>query len=449
MAHYALHRPRAAIIKISSDLIAAVATPPGAGGIGIVRMSGGDVSVVAQKILLSGKLPPPRIAMREKFVAADGAILDDGICLYFRAPHSFTGQDVLELQGHGGGASLRGILARCFELGARAAEPGEFTMRAYCCGKIDLAQAEAVADLIHAETDSAARAAANSLDGAFSRRAQAIGNKMIQLRAEMEAALDFADEETGAPSDFSESIRALTNDVKKFLSECKQGAKLAEGIAIAIVGAPNAGKSSLLNALCGEDAAIVSAAAGTTRDVVARDIAFGGIPARISDTAGLRDNADEIEKEGIARAVRAMQNADIVLRVRDGENAPAIKTSAKVLDIRNKIDLHSIAPGARDGVVYISAKTGAGLDDLRAAVAKFASNDCNAGGVSSFTARARHVAAIADSLRCFDEAQKCGTQAEIAAAWLSSAHDHIASLTGGVDDEKILGEIFSRFCIGK
>lgn len=441
--------------KAASDLIAAAATPPGAGGIGIVRISGGDVSPVARGILSSGKLPPPRYATREKFVAADGAVLDDGVCLYFRAPHSFTGDDVLELHGHGGGAVLRGVLERCFQLGARAAEAGEFTMRAYCNGKMDLAQAEAVADLINAGSESAARAAANSLDGAFSRRAQKLAAELTKLRAELEAALDFADEETGAPADFSARIKNLSRETENFLSQCRRGAKLAEGITVAIVGAPNAGKSSLLNALCGEDAAIVAAAAGTTRDLIVRDVVFGGVPARLQDTAGLRETAGEIEKEGIARAAKAAQNADIVLLVRDDENAPPIKTPASVLHIRNKIDLHSIAPGIRDGAVYISAKTGAGVDDLRAAIAAIVGDSdselVGADGkvVPSFTARTRHLAALNASLHCFSEAQNAGAHAEIAAAWLSSAHEHIASLTGGTDDEKLLGEIFSRFCIGK
>ncbi|MGI9298304.1 MAG: tRNA uridine-5-carboxymethylaminomethyl(34) synthesis GTPase MnmE [Gammaproteobacteria bacterium] len=444
--------------KAAADPIAAAATPPGAGGIGIVRVSGGDVAAVARGILSSGELPPPRHAKREKFVAADGAILDDGVCLYFRAPHSFTGQDVLELHGHGGGAVLRGVLERCFQLGARAAEAGEFTMRAYCNGKMDLAQAEAVADLINAGSASAARAAANSLDGAFSRRAQTLAAELTKLRAELEAALDFADEDTGAPADFSARIGVLSRETEKFLAQCRQGAKLAEGITVAIVGAPNTGKSSLLNTLCGEDAAIVAAAAGTTRDLIVRDIAFGGVPARLLDTAGLRETAGEIEQEGIARAVRAAQNADLVLAVRDGEDAPQIDTSSAVLHIRNKIDLHNIAPGVRDGFVYVSAKTGAGIDDLRIAITAAAGGGADFGGgvsgadggiIPSFTARARHLAALDESLRCFAEAQNAGMHAEIAAAWLSSAHGHIASLTGGTDDEKLLGEIFSRFCIGK
>ena len=443
---------RKAVRKAAADTIAAAATPPGAGGIGVVRVSGKDISPVARGVLGSGKLPPPRLATREKFIDKNGAVLDDGLCLYFRAPHSFTGQDILELHGHGGGAALHGILTRCFQLGARPAEAGEFTMRAYCNGKIDLAQAEAVADLIHAGSTAAARAAANALDGAFSRRAHSLEESLQQLRAEMEAALDFADEETGAPSDFGERIRTLANDTKIFLSECKKGAKLATGIGVAIVGYPNAGKSSLLNALCGEDAAIVAAVPGTTRDKIVRDIEISGAPVRLTDTAGLRDNAEEVEQEGIARALRTAQNADIVLLVRDDENAPFIDTDATVLHVRNKIDLHSIAAGVRDGTVYISAKTGAGLDALRAAIASFARGEngvAGDGGDAPFTARTRHLAAIEESLKCFAEAQNAGMQMEIAAAWLSSAHLQIASLTGGTDDEKLLGEIFSKFCIGK
>ena len=433
--------------KAAADVIAAAATPPGAGGIGIVRLSGADVSLFGREILSSKKLPPPRHATCEKFLRKDGGIMDAGICLYFCAPHSFTGQDVLELHGHGGAAVLGGVLSRCLELGARPAEPGEFTLRAYLNGKMDLAQAEAVADLVNARAAAAARAAANSLTGAFSRRAAVLGAALTELRADMEAALDFADEETGAARDFSARTDELSRRAEEFLAQCEQGARLANGMTAAIMGAPNAGKSALFNRLCGEDAAIVSATAGTTRDLILRDIEICGMPVRLADTAGLRPRAGEVEKEGIARAIKAAEKADLVLHVREnGDTAPAIKTTAAVLEVQNKTDLRGIPAGRRGGAVYISAKTGEGMDELRAAIAEI-------GGIGAteapFTARTRHIAALQEGARCIAEARGCGAHAEIAAAWLASAQDSISSLTGAVDDEKLLGEIFSRFCIGK
>ncbi len=433
--------------KAGTDLIAAVATPAGAGGIGIIRISGGDVLPVARGVLASGKPPPPRHASYEKFTAADGSILDAGVCLYFRAPHSFTGQDILELHGHGGDAVLAGVLARCLELGARPAEAGEFTLRAYLNGKMDLAQAEAVADLINANNAAAARAAANSMSGAFSARAKKLSAAIAALRADMETALDFADEETGAARDFAARTIALAQDAAQFLAQCEQGARLASGITAAIVGAPNVGKSSLFNRLCGEDAAITSAAAGTTRDLIARDIAVCGVSARLADTAGLRGNAGDIEKEGIARARRAAENAGIVLWVRAGENAPlGIPIKGAVLEVQNKTDARNIPSGRRNGAIYVSTKTGEGVEELRAAIAEAAGMGDSA---PPWTARARHVAALKESARYIAAAAECGAHAEIAAAWLSSAQDAAASLTGAFDDEKLLGEIFSRFCIGK
>ena len=434
------------MLKAATETIVAIATPPGAGGIGIIRISGGDISTVAGGVLASGTLPPPRRVVREKFIGGGGELLDDGVCLYFAAPHSFTGQEVLELHGHGGGAALRDILARCLQLGARLATAGEFTLRAYLNNKMDLAQAEAVADLINANTVAAARAAANSLSGTFSRRANAIAETLTALRADVEAALDFADEETGIVEDFTARIHVLRQEVAAFLAQCERGARLASGMTAAIVGAPNAGKSSLLNQLCGEDAAIVAAVAGTTRDLVVRDIEICGMAVRLIDTAGLRDGAGEIEKEGMARAINTAATADIVLLVCDDDDAPSVQTSATVLLVQNKTDIRGLLAGRRDGAIYISAKSGAGVEELRAAIAEV-------GGMGetlpAFSARARHVAALGESLQHIGEAEKCGTQAEVAAAWLASAHGALSSLTGAVDDEKLLGEIFSRFCIGK
>ena len=417
--------------KAAADTIAAVATPPGTGGIGIVRISGSDISPVGRGILSSGKIPPPRRAVYEKFTGADGGVIDSGLCLYFRAPHSFTGQDVLELHGHGGAAVSGGVLSRCLELGARPAEPGEFTLRAYLNGKLDLAQAEAVADLINANAAGAARAAANSLSGAFS------------LRRDMEASLDFADEETGAPVDFSARLGGLLREAEQFLADSEQGARLSRGLTAAVVGAPNVGKSSLFNRLCGEDAAIVSSAAGTTRDIIFREVVVGGVALRLADTAGLRGRAGEIEKEGMARALKAAEGADFVILVRDNGSAPEIR-AAEILTVHNKTDIRGIPAGEKDGEIYVSAKTGAGLDDLRAAI-----SDMGGGSEAPFTARARHVAALKEAVSCITEAQNCGAQAELAASWLASAQSAAESLLGAADDEKLLGEIFSRFCVGK
>ena len=429
--------------KAAADTIAAVATPPGTGGIGIVRISGADISPVGRGILSSGKIPPPRRAVREKFTGADGGVIDSGLCLYFRAPHSFTGQDVLELHGHGGAAVSGGVLSRCLELGARPAEPGEFTLRAYLNGKLDLAQAEAVADLINANAAGAARAAANSLSGAFSRRAKHLGGSLLALRRDMEASLDFADEETGAPVDFSARLGGLLREAEQFLADSEQGARLSRGLTAAVVGAPNVGKSSLFNRLCGEDAAIVSSAAGTTRDIIFREVVVGGVVLRLADTAGLRGRAGEIEKEGMARALKAAEGADFVILVRDNGSAPEIR-AAEILTVHNKTDIRGIPAGAKDGEIYVSAKTGAGLDDLRAAI-----TGMGGGSEAPFTARARHVAALKEAVSCITEAQNCGAQAELAASWLASAQSAAESLLGAADDEKLLGEIFSRFCVGK
>lgn len=353
---------------------------------------------------------------------------------------------MLELQGHGGNAVLRGVLSRCLELGARPAEAGEFTLRAYLNGKIDLAQAEAVADLINAGSAANASAAANSLHGAFSRQANVLAGMLVEIRADMEAAMDFADEDIHADVDFTARLAALQKEVGQFLAQCEQGAKLAGGMTVVIAGSPNVGKSSLLNRLCREDAAIVAARPGTTRDLISRDIDINGMTARVIDTAGLRDAGNVVEEEGINRAAAAMAAADLLLLVGDGRAAPSFNTPAAVLQVRNKIDLQGLPAGRHNGTIYVSAKTGEGLQALRAAIAE-------AGGMREtappFTARARHLAAVQECLRCLQQAQDCGAQTEIAASWLAAAHAALSSLTGVFDDENLLGEIFSRFCVGK
>lgn len=439
--------------KAPADLIAAAATPPGASGISVIRISGSGAPDLAKKILQGGAPPPPRMAARRRFVDAGGGVIDDGICIFFRAPRSFTGQDMLELQGHGGGAVQNAVLARCYELGARPAEPGEFTLRAYLNGKIDLAQAEAVADLIGAGSEAAARAAARALGGEFSRRATSLAASMDSLRADMEAALDFADEDTGEDASCAARLEQIESEAAAFLRECEQGAKLASGACAVIAGRPNVGKSSLLNRLCMENAAIVSAAAGTTRDPVSRDIILGGLPVRLTDTAGVRNSPGEIEREGISRALSAAQDADVLILVDDGENEtnageqPQIPAYGEIVRVRNKTDLLNVPAGWRGDILHISAKTGEGMDALRDAIAKAAGS--GESDAAPFTARARHVEALRECLRHLGSAREHAAQPELAAAWLSSARDAASSLTGGFDDEALLGEIFSRFCIGK
>ena len=441
-------------MQAANDLIAALATPPGLGGVGIVRLSGDGIAHLAQKIIAAGRLPPPRQVARAVFVDADGTPLDDGICLYFSAPHSFTGQDVLELHSHGG-AAARGVLSRCLALGARLAEPGEFTLRAHLNGKLDLAQAEALADLINAGSAAAARAAARSLTGEFSRRAESLAAQVVQLRAETEALLDFADEDIDAVGMSAARVAALRHQVEVFLRECEQGARLTAGLTAAIIGRPNVGKSSLLNALCGEDAAIVSATPGTTRDLIGREINLNGLLVRLTDTAGLRDGAEDIEREGMARARTEAQRADLILAIDDGVLlladddkifAEAMMAGSVILRVRNKIDLRNESAGERDGTVFISAKTGAGIDSLRAAIARLG-GVCEA--APSFSARARHLAALSRCVSCLQKAEDAAAQVEVAAAWLTSAHQCLQTLTGAFDDEDLLGEIFSKFCVGK
>ena len=431
--------------KAPTDLIAAIATPSGKGGVGIVRISGENLSHLAAGILASGKLPPPRHAVYQNIIDGHGDIIDNGICLYFNAPHSFTGQEVLELQGHGGNAVLHRVLARCLVLGARPAIAGEFTLRAYLNNKLDLAQAEALADLINANTDSAARAAANSLSGAFSQHAHTLAQSILSLRADIEASIDFADEDIAHNSDFLSRIEQITKQARHFLSQCRQGARLTHGITALIAGEPNVGKSSLLNLLCADRAAIVADTAGTTRDLISRELEIHGIPVRLIDTAGIHDSADNIEQEGISRALAMAELADIILWVSDSDAAipHQLKTSATVLQVQNKIDIRPHL-SRHDNVIYISAKTGEGCENLQTAITGHIDTT-----ISPYTARTRHIAALEKGCEYLQNACCDAAQIELAMAWLTSAHESLMSLTGNIDNEKLLGEIFSRFCIGK
>lgn len=435
-------------MRAMHDLIAAIATAPGIGGIGIIRLSGKGLQPFAAA-LLNKPLPPPRVATRARFTDEDGALIDDGLILYFPAPFSFTGEDVLELHGHGGTAVCRRLLSRCLALGARMANPGEFSLRAYLNGKTDLAQAEALCDLINSETAAQARAAAASMDGALSNKTAAIATKITTLRAALEAQLDFADDDTGASAKPDNALADIITMLDNLLTDAKRGAKMREGLRAVITGSPNVGKSSLLNCITGEDAAIVAAQAGTTRDIIRRDIHLEGMTFCLADTAGLRDSPDALEVEGINRAKAEVQNADIVIAVSDKQNPPpqdAIKDAAKTIVVFNKIDTGNERPGKRGGIVYLSAKTGEGINTLRDELRK---RGGDADWQPPFIARTRHLRALEESRRHIKDAQANSKHLDICCASLALAHQAVAAITGNIDDEDILAAIFSTFCIGK
>ena len=458
--------------------IAAIATAAGRGGIGIVRVSGADVTPLI--VGIAGRMLPARQATRVTFRDAHGASIDEGLALYFPAPHSYTGEHVVEWHGHGGPAVMRVLLARCVELGARLAEPGEFTKRAFLNGKLDLAQAESVADIIEASTATAVRAAARSLSGEFSSEVHALRDALIHLRAYTEATLDFPDEDIdllqeGAVREQLGSIRARLARVQ---ARARGGVALREGLAVVLVGAPNVGKSSLLNRLVGEDAAIVTSQPGTTRDTIERRVEISGIPVTVIDTAGLRDTADSIERLGIARTRGAIAHADMALLLVDARDAAASVTRQLVdadlpaalprIVVHNKCDLAGVAPrvdvddasiddaNSRSAAVvashvWLSALTGDGVDALQSEVRR-AAGLADVGEDAIF-ARTRHVAALDVAAQHLERADAhLGTDApavELFAEELRAAQQAFASITGEFTSDDLLGEIFSRFCIGK
>ncbi len=444
------------------DTIVAVATPPGRGGIGVVRISGTKTRELAQAIL--GQLPRARHASLAHFVGAAGQAIDQGLALFFPAPHSFTGEDVLELHGHGGRVVLDMLIQRALELGARAARPGEFSERAFLNGKMDLVQAEAVADLIEAGSESAARSALRSLEGEFSKRVEALVEALIRLRMYVEAAIDFPEEEIDFLADerVLQELDALQRDIASLLESTRQGCLLHDGMTVVLAGPPNAGKSSLLNALAQSDTAIVSPIPGTTRDVLRERIHIDGMPLHIVDTAGLREASDAIESEGIRRARQQMQRADRILLVMEDTVADDLSTlvaeylPAKLpyVVIRNKIDLTERVPGkvTRGNVVEISlsVKTGAGLDDLRQYL-----KDCvgfHPAGEGMFMARRRHLDAIqrAQARLVQGKSQLQNARAgELLAEDLRLAQQALSEITGEFTSDDLLGRIFSSFCIGK
>ena len=443
--------------------IAAIATAPGRGAVGIVRVSGKDISAVVQS--LCGRALKPREATYLPFRAADGGTLDQGLAIHFPAPHSYTGEDVLELQAHGGPVVLQLLLARCLEagtaIGLRVAEPGEFTQRAFLNDKIDLAQAEAIADLIDASTEAAARSATRSLAGEFSREVHALRDALVNLRMLVEATLDFPEEEIDflQRADAQGQLDRLQANVARVMQRAHQGALLREGIKVVIAGQPNAGKSSLLNALAGAELAIVTPIAGTTRDVVSEQIQIEGVPLHVIDTAGLRESGDEVERIGIERAWGQIEGADAVVFLHDLTRADdpeymsgdarirdRLPADVTVIDVWNKADL---AP-AQEGLA-LSARTGTGLDALRRKLLDVAGWQAAPEGV--FIARERHVQALKRvDAHLMQAAALLAQQAQaldLLAEELRLAQNALAEITGEFSADDLLGVIFSRFCIGK
>ncbi len=442
----------------ANDTIAAIATPPGRGGVGVIRISGNRVPDLMPEIL--GKYLAPRKASLCKFLDGSGEAIDYGIALYFRAPHSYTGEDVLELQGHGGMIVQKLLLERCLSLGVRLAQPGEFTRRAFLNDMIDLAQAESVADLIDASTRSAARSAVRSLQGDFSRRVQETVASLVELRMLVEAGLDFPEEDIShASSDEARKKTAsIHDDIQSIIEAARQGVILRAGIQIAIAGKPNAGKSSLLNLLSGDEVAIVTEVPGTTRDAIRQSIEIGGIPAHIVDTAGLRESEDPVEKIGMDRARKVIGQSDLILYIADalsGLDAEDKEILSGLPDlprlvVMNKIDLAGIEPHVDDRAghhaVFMSAKQGKGLDLLRQELLAMLS--WHSLGEDQFIARERHVDALRNAGLSVSRALD-SVAPEFMAEELRQAQHALSSITGEFTPDDLLGEIFSRFCIGK
>jgi tRNA modification GTPase len=452
------------MMRNSADTICAVATPPGAGGLGIVRVSGPEVPEISRNLI--GFQPSPRHATLADFTDSEGEVIDSGIVLYFPAPHSFTGEHVLELQGHGGAFVLQRLMQRVLDLGARAARPGEFSERAFLNDKLDLVQAEAIADLIESGSDAAARAAQRSLQGVFSAEVRKLQEELTNLRVFVEAAIDFPDEEIDflAESDVLQQAEAAGLRLSGLLEGARQGRLLRDGIVLAIVGRPNAGKSSLLNALSGQDSAIVTEIPGTTRDVLREQIDLDGIPVHVADTAGIRETSDLIEAEGVRRAREALESADIVLLIKDASDADGsddesgieVPPGVRKIIVGNKIDLlpegshREIQQAGDGGQVWISAKTGQGMDVLRSRIrAAVGATDQREG---SFSARQRHIDALKRAqghLAAGRQALEVSQAGELLAEELRLAQQALGEITGEMLPDDLLGEIFSSFCIGK
>ncbi|WP_036138686.1 tRNA uridine-5-carboxymethylaminomethyl(34) synthesis GTPase MnmE [Luteibacter sp. 9135] len=442
------------------DTIAAIATGAGAAGVGAVRVSGPRAPVIAATLL--GREPTPRHAHFAAFRDADGELIDRGLLLSFPAPASYTGEHVLELQGHGSPVLMDALLRRCIQLGARLARPGEFTERAFLNGKLDLAQAEAVADVVAATSEAGARAALRSMEGVFSARVDALLAELIALRVHIEAAIDFPEEEIDFLADplIGEKLSALRTHLDELLVETRRGVRLNDGIVVAIVGRPNAGKSSLLNALAGEDRAIVTDIAGTTRDVLRASISIDGAALELADTAGLRESDDIVEREGIRRAHAQLERCDVALLVTDethvSDDLPFFDGApdhATRIVIVNKIDLTRTAARIErcDGydMLWLSAHTGLGVDALRRMLRELATAGS---GDGAFSARRRHVVAlesVRDHLAWAHDALDSSHAGEIAAEELRHAQQALGEVTGAYSSDDLLGAIFGSFCIGK
>jgi tRNA modification GTPase len=448
--------------------IAAIATAAGRGGIGVVRLSGGKSGSTLTTVMhaVLGKTLPARHAMYLPFKAADHSVIDQGIALWFPAPHSYTGEDVLELQGHGGPVVLRVLLNRCLEagrdVGLRLAQPGEFTQRAFLNHKMDLAQAEAVADLIEASTEAAARSASASMTGAFSRAVHALVEQVTSLRMLVEATLDFPEEEIEflEKSDARGQLAQLRTQLAHVLEQSCQGAMLRSGLKVVLIGQPNVGKSSLLNALAGREAAIVTPIAGTTRDKVTETIELEGIPLAIIDTAGLRDTQDVVEKIGIERTWEEVAAADVIMHLQDASQPPQpmdvyiasrLPPKVPVRTVFNKIDLAGLPPAVQDGAIYLCAKSGAGVQLLRAELLKIAGWHSTSENV--YLARERHLQALNQACEHLNAAAQHAAQSDrvldLFAEELRLAQEALSAITGQFTPDDLLGVIFSRFCIGK
>ena len=448
---------------MTEETIAAIATPPGRGGIGVIRISGPATTTIAKS--LAGSLPSPREALFTKFCDEQRDAIDEGILIYFAAPNSFTGEEVVELQGHGGPVVQDMLLRRVVELGARLARPGEFSERAFLNGKLDLAQAEAVADLIESGSAQAARSALHSLQGVFSKEIHQLVEMLTRLRMYVEAAIDFPEEEIDFLADVrvSQELDQIEKQFNQLLAATRQGCLLHDGMTVVLAGKPNAGKSSLLNALAGQESAIVSDIPGTTRDIIREHVQIDGMPVHVMDTAGLRESGDAIESEGVRRAQEAMDKADRVLLIVDDSDTSEDDLE-KMIDelpcggprtiVRNKIDLLNKEPSYIDTRCYkevsVSAKTGAGLEHLRQHL-----KDCmgyQPAGEGTFMARRRHLDAIERALahvvdgKTQLESTKAG---ELLAEELRLAQNDLGEITGEVTSDDLLGKIFSTFCIGK